>query len=176
MGSKIWLCRELEKLAFKKPASIWILGGWYGTLASLLLTRERIPVGSIRSFDLDPEACRVADLLNENWVWRDWQFKAICRDANSLDFRSQEYGPQPDLVINTATEHFNSNDWFAAIPTGTLVALQSNDMPHEEHVGNVASLDDFARAFPLTSLLQEGELLFNYPDWSFRRFQRIGIV
>ena len=173
IGSKLWLCHELEKIPLGKPQTIWILGGWYGVLAFLLLTRERMPITRIRSFDLDELANRMADKFNENWVWSDWKFKAVTKDAGSLDYEG-ESGPPPDIVLNTSTEHFESREWFERIPKGTLIALQSNNMRHEDHIVNVHSAAELEALFPLTELLYSGELPFFYPSWSFRRFMTIG--
>jgi len=174
IGSKLWLCQELEKIRFAQPQSIWILGGWYGVLAFLLLSRERIPIAKIRSFDLDESANRLADILNENWVWRDWKFKAVTKDANSLVYGEGESSPPPDIVINTSTEHFESREWFERIPKGVIVALQSNDMDHEDHVANVRTTAELEARFPLTDRLYSGERPFVYPTWRFRRFMTIG--
>lgn len=172
--SKLWLCRELEKISFVEPQSIWILGGWYGVLASLLLSRERIPIGKVRSFEIDELATEYANKFNENWVWQDWKFRAFTQDANVLDYTAETFGPKPSIVINTAVEHFASRDWFEKIPSGMLVALQSNDMQHEDHVANVNSLAGFIDLFPIHETIFSGELEFIYPAWTFKRFLLIG--
>ena len=53
VGSKIWLCEELEKL-FDNIDSVWIYGGWYGITAFLLRSRGQLDIGTIRSYDVDP--------------------------------------------------------------------------------------------------------------------------
>ena len=62
IGSKLWLCQELEKLPAleNRPQTVWILGGWEGTLGFLMLARGKIPIEKLRSFDLDPESTRAA--------------------------------------------------------------------------------------------------------------------
>ena len=51
--SKLWLCRELEKLNCSSNLT-WIYGGWYGLVAFLLLSREKFNVKRIHSYDVDP--------------------------------------------------------------------------------------------------------------------------
>lgn len=174
IGSKLWLCRELERLNPVNPV-IWILGGWYGLLAFLLLSRERVNIKHIRSFDLDRDVERPANFVNENWVWREWQFKAFTFDANNLTYHDNEFGPSPDIIINTSTEHFTSFDWFKNIPHGKMVVLQSTDMIHDDHLFAVRSMEEFRELFPLSQCLYQGELEFCYPESRFKRFMLIGI-
>lgn len=170
IGSKIWLCEELEQL-FETIDSVWIYGGWYGISAFLLQSRGNINIGQIRSYDLDPRCEEVADMINENWVIDNWKFKAKTQDCNLLDLDWNG----PDLVINTSTEHFESLDWWNAIPKGTTVALQGNNMPHEEHHIHSNSLDDFIKSYPVDTLLFQGQKEFVYPTWKFTRFMLIGV-
>jgi hypothetical protein len=168
IGSKLWLCEELEKL-FDIIDTIWVYGGWYGVLPLLLKTRNNIHIGKIRSYDIDPSCEIIADKLNEYWVWQDWKFKAHTEDCNNL---------QPfkvDLIVNTAIEHFESDQWWNNIPSGTTVALQSNNMPHSEHHSICNSLDEFIARYPVSQSLYQGQLKFKYPNWEFTRFMVIGL-
>ena len=72
-------------------------------------------------------------------------------------------------------EHIESLDWFYAIPDGTLVALQSNDMPHDDHVHNHSTLDEFSNIFRLSDTVHVSSKDFIYPDWKFKRFMKIGV-
>jgi hypothetical protein len=170
IGSKIWLCEELEKL-FESVDSVWIYGGWYGLTAFLLNSRGNLKAGQIRSYDINPECEAVADMLNENWVIDNWKFKAKTQDCNVLDLDWNG----PDLIINTSTEHFESMDWWNSIPKDTVVALQGNNMPHDDHHVHSASLVDFVKQFPVSQILYSGQKEFAYPDWKFTRFMLIGI-
>jgi hypothetical protein len=174
ISSKLWLCKELENLGIDNPAVIWIYGGWYGMSAMLLLSRENFPIKHIRNFDLDPDCAAIADTLLENWVWQEWKFKAFTADCNQLSTTGGEYGAPPDLVINTSTEHFISNDWFDNIPLGTMVALQSNNMPHDDHHSCMTNEMDLAREFPISKISYIGSLDFSYPAWTFTRYMMIG--
>jgi hypothetical protein len=109
-------------------------------------------------------------MINENWVIDNWKFKANTQDCNALKFEQNS----PDLVINTSTEHFESLDWWNSIPKGTTVALQGNNMPHEDHHIYSSSLDEFIRTYPVSNLLYRGQKDFEYPTWKFSRFMLIG--
>lgn len=170
IGSKIWLCEKLENL-FDSIDNIWIYGGWYGITAFLLKSRDNINIGKIRSYDIDPACESVADMINENWVIDDWKFKASTQDCNVLDLDWNG----PDLVINTSTEHFESLDWWNNIPKGTVVALQGNNMIHDDHHVHSSCLNEFVARFPVTEMLYAGEKQFVYPDWRFTRYMLIGV-
>ena len=169
IGSKIWLCEELEKL-FTTVDIAWIYGGWYGVAAFLLRSRGQLHIDIIRSYDVDPCCEQIADMLNENWVYQDWKFKAFTADCNKLDIQSNP----PDLLINTSTEHFDSLDWWNSIPQGTTVALQGNNMEHDDHHVHSDSLEDFINQFPVTQTLYTGQREFVYPTWEFTRYMLIG--
>lgn len=167
--SKIWLCEELEK-NYKHVDKIWVYGGWYGITAFLLKSRGIISVNEIKSFDIDPACEIIADLINENWVWQNWQFKALTQDVNKL----QPKDNNPDIIINTSVEHFDKNDWWDNIPKGTVVCLQTNNMNHHNHSSRFQNINEFVENFPLTEIDYVGEKEFVYPTWQFTRYMLIG--
>jgi len=169
--SKLWLAKELEPIAGEhaNPAKIVLVGGWYGILNLLLRTRSNMSIESVRSVDIDKDACSLADKINDTWVWQNWKFKAIVADANEYDYADS------NLVINTSVEHIDTHQWFDNIPVGCLVVLQSNDMNHEDHCNNHESLEKFLEDFPLTKILYSGSKHFEYPNWGFNRFMIIGL-
>jgi hypothetical protein len=167
IGSKIWLCEELEKTEWTSNFT-YIYGGWHGLAAFLLLSRGKFKVDRIRSIDIDPLAEPIADKINENWVQQSWKFKAFTNDCNNFE---PVYG---DLIINTSTEHFTSKQWFNNIPNGNRVVLQGNNMPHDNYNIHL-TLDEFVKEYPLRTILFKGEKEFVYPDWSFKRYMIIGI-
>jgi hypothetical protein len=168
IDSKIWLCEELEKL-FDRIDNVAIYGGWYGLTSFILKIRNNIEIQTIKSFDVDEASCKIADVINENWVYKTWQFKAFTEDCNRLSLENI------DLVINTSTEHFDEITWFENIPKGTVVALQSNNMPHLDHINCTDNLQDFEKRYCLTKMLYKGEKKFEYPTWEFTRYMLIGI-
>lgn len=168
IDSKIWLCEELEKTGWQSSLT-HIYGGWYGITAFLLLSKNRFRVEKIRSFDIDPTCQPIADCINENWVIKDWKFKAFTMDCNELQDKNC------DLVINTSTEHFKVKDWFFNIPKGTRIILQGNNMSHEDHHVYSKNLKDFIDEYPLSDYTYTGEKDFYYPKWNFKRFMILGI-
>lgn len=170
IDSKLWLCKELENL-FDSIDNVWIYGGWYATTAFLLRSRNNIQIKKIYSYDVDPECENVADVINENWVSKEWAFKAFTKDCNTLTPTLEN----TDLIINTSTEHFESMDWWNNIPKGMTVVVQGNNMPHDDHYIHTKNLKQFKKTFPLSTILYEGQLDFKYPTWSFTRFMLIGV-
>lgn len=167
IDSKLWLCRELEKTQWQSELT-HVYGGWYGVLAFLLLSREKFCVDRIESYDVDPSCQPVADMINNNWLIKDWQFKAHTADCDLVD------STPADLIINTSSEHFDSMLWFEKIPKGKRVIIQGNDMPHEDHVVHSQNLDQFVETYALSNTIYSGEMQFVYPDWSFTRYMIIG--
>lgn len=171
--SKIWLAENLELAVahynLVNPLRILLIGGWYGLANLILRVRNNIPVLHTRSIDIDEEACVTADIINEHWVSKNWQFKSIVADANTFDFSNF------DCIINTVVEHIKSDEWFEHIPKGTLVALQSNNMIHADHVNTHSSLLNFDKAYPLTDTFFLKSKDIRYPDWNFKRYMKIGL-
>lgn len=173
--SKLWLAESLERVLEleenKKEFKILNLGGWYGILHFILKSRNKIKINTWRSIDIDPSACQIADSINETWVWQNWKFKSVVEDANIVKYNDEDY----DIIINTSVEHIESTQWFDNIPSKKYVVLQSNDMPHDDHVHNHSSLEQFIDQFPLNEILFHGQKLFQYDNVSFRRYMIIGI-
>lgn len=168
VSSKIWLCEELEKTGWTSELT-YVYGGWHGILPFILLSRGKFQVNKIRSLDIDSSCEAVADMINENWVWQEWKFKAFTQDCNNFE---GQYG---DLVINTSTEHFDSMQWFERLPKGTRIVVQGNNMPHDDHIICSNTLDDFVNQFSLSNITYKGKLSFVYPTWSFDRYMVIGV-
>lgn len=166
--SKIWLCEELENLQWSSDTT-HIYGGWYAVTAFLLLSRGKFQVNYIKSFDSDPECEPIADMVNNNWLVQNWKFKAYTTDC------SYPVEGDRDLIINTATEHFETMDWFNFIPSGTRLVLQGNNMKHDDHYIHSNSLDDFIKRYPLSKIDFAGEKSFHYNTWGFTRYMTIGV-
>lgn len=167
IDSKIWLCQELEKLEWSSNLT-HVYGGWYGILSFLLLSREKFIVKRIESFDVDPSCESIADMINNNWVIKNWQFKAHTADCDLID------KTPPDLIINTSSEHFDSMTWFNNIPKGKRVIIQGNNMPHNDHFVHSESLNQFIETYPLSDIVYSGSIDFKYPEWTFTRFMIMG--
>lgn len=166
IDSKLWMCQVLETYRWSSKLT-HIYGGWYGLNAFLLLSRETFKVKRIESFDIDPSCEAIADMINENWVIKEWQFKAHTADCNTL-------APKADLVINTSTEHFENKDWFNNLPQGTRVVLQGSNMKRDDVLVKSNSLEEFIAHYPLSDITYQGSLDFTYPDWQFTRYMVVG--
>lgn len=170
MRSKLWLTEALSVAVGKKPQRIYVLAGWYCLTNLLLRTRyPEITVEWVKTFDIDPNAYKGALVLNEAWECVG-EFSSHLTDVNTLS-----YDDSPTLVINTSVEHMESRKWWDDIPKGTRVALQSNDMQHDQHVDNISSLEEFISLYPFETLEMADELRFDYETWGFIRFMLIGI-
>jgi len=181
LKSKRWLVDELEKIDLPL-GTIFLCAGWYATLAAMLF-QSKCNIDKIRSFDIDQSCLQIADTINRNQVKEDWQFKASTLDIFNMEYptthttyradgSSLQLTEMPDTIINTSCEHIkNFADWYAKIPNGKLVILQSNNFFEiDEHVNCVNDLDDFASQSPLSEILYEGELKLS----KYTRFMRIG--
>lgn len=173
--SKIWMISKLENyvptLIGSRPVTIWLLGGWYGMTAFLMASRDRLRVASYQTFDIDPHATAGALVLNESLVASEL-FKAQTLDVSLLDYEA--HGVYPDIVINTSVEHMPDDNWWHSIPSGMIVVLQSNDMPHDDdHVSNVTSVSEICDRYKFDEIFFTGDISLN-SDELFRRFMVIG--
>ena len=184
LKSKRWLVDELTKCNVELR-TVFILGGWYGTLASMLFNSDMV-IHYIRSFDLDENCQPIADKVNNTQVQNNWRFKAITEDMFNINYDAHTWSTwsaknnrnsfpitdRPDTIINTSCEHINDFDnWYDMIPKGKLLILQNNnyfDLP--EHVNCVDSLNTFAKQTPMHEVLFEGTL--ELPK--YKRYMKIG--
>ena len=176
VGSKLWLTERLEECLSRIEApsagyKIWIYGGWYGVTNFIMRTRGVIPVEYVRSIDRDPLVQPIADRINKFWEWQDWQFKALTGDVNTAQYTQDN----PHIVINSSVEHMGPGPWFDRIPKGTIVVVQGSDLPHDDHVRRIHSVDELRSACPMSSELYSGSIAFNYPGLELKRFMIIGI-
>ena len=181
--SKLWIVKELTKLNLDL-GTVFLCAGWYATLATMLF-ESKIKIDKIRSFDIDPNCRSIAETFNKPWVKDSWKFKSSTKDIMDINYVHDVYevikfdGSQcplddtPDTIINTSCEHINNfEEWYAKIPDGKLVILQTNNyFEIEEHVNCVNGLAEFSIQTPMTTVLYEGEL----PLDMYIRYMRIGI-
>ncbi len=166
--SKLWAAEKLEWSVKEHDIGsldIYVLGGWYSLLHFILKVRNNISINSCRSFDLDPSACSVANLINNTWEIKDWSFRSYPQDINAID-----YPLNINCVINTITEHVKGNDWYDRIPRGTLCLFQSNDLDHKDHINKVSSIEQLEEKYPLSETYFSGLKLID----SYTRFMIIG--
>lgn len=181
LKSKRWIIEELEKLD-QELGTVFLCAGWYATLAAMLFN-STCKIDKIRSFDIDDSCVAIAETVNRHKVKDGWQFKASILDIHYMSyptvyktFRSDgssiELEDMPDTIINTSCEHIENFDkWYAKIPDGKLMVLQSNNyFSIEEHVNCVQGPMQFEEQSPMTEVLYQGAL--ELPKYT--RFMRIG--
>ena len=161
---KRWLIDQLHLALGGEFGTVYILGGWYGVLAALLLSDQRFTLGRVISIDIDPACAAVAASMNETHG-RSSKFLAVTANATDYSYRRTDQDGQngsgkANLVINTSCEHMEpSENWYDQIPGGTCQVFQSNDyFSCDEHVNCVQDLDAFKEQVPMTEVLYQGSL------------------
>ena len=163
--SKTWLIEELQKINPKiyDLGTVFLCAGWYGTLATMLFERK-IKIKRILSFDIDESCIKIAEMFNKPWYEKQWKFKALKKDIMEIDYKLRleflEYKNNRmsyttdtiDTIINTSCEHIKDFDkWYAKIPAGKLVILQTNDyfnVPEETGLKLSKNLLEFEKQTP----------------------------
>jgi hypothetical protein len=183
VGGKLWLADTLRQAAGARYGTAVVLGGWFGVLGGILLGHRELAVERVVSIDIDPRCLAIAESMNARFV-ETGRFEARTGDMLTLDYsglrdlapagRGAEGVPEPapDVLINTVCEHVAPfAEWFAAIPAGQLLVLQSNDYTAiHDHVNCVPDLAAFRAQAPLAELLFAGERRHK----RYRRFMLIG--
>ena len=183
IASKIWLCEELEKHC-KQNDNIYILGGWHNILGFMLSVRKPNFFKKIHNIDMNSEFIKVADQICNAWIIELYTGRShiinTCADANEYELNNNS---ETDIVINCSVEHFNSNDWFNKLPSGTLVCIQSSDIKDKEIIESCdtfvqnqpnGDLAIFLNRFPVSEYLYVGTKTFEYPKFGYNRFMMIG--
>ena len=185
LQSKTWLVKTLQTLNVEL-GTVFLCAGWYATLATMIFEAD-IPVTKIRSFDIDRTCVDIAETFNKPWFVDQWKFKSITQDIMDIDYNKHTWQSwsnannrmsypivdSPDTIINTSCEHIpNFAEWYAKIPDGKLVVLQSNNyFEIEDHVNCVAGPLQFSEQAPMSECLYQGAIELS----KYTRFMRIGI-
>lgn len=184
LQSKQWLVNELKKCDVSL-GTVYLCAGWYATIATMLF-ESGMEIDKVRSFDLDEKTVNIAEKFNAPWFKENWRFKALVDDINNINFENHEWQfwsnknnrmsypivDTPDTIINTSCEHINNfEQWYAKIPVGKLVILQSNNyFEIEEHVNCSKTLKEFSKTAPMKKVLYTGEMELE----KYTRFMKIG--
>ena len=163
--SKAWIADTLEfNTRMPQPFSCVIFGGWYGVLADML----RI------------EDTKIVDLEEKHLEWCSQKYATWGGCMSEYT-----YTHDPDLVINTVTEHVSQSvydKWFDNIPEGTYYIIQgNNDFKERDHIRASVNLNTFAVKNNLTNHIMLEEQPYEGP-WDFengkpnylKRFMGIG--
>ena len=181
LQSKKWLVDTLKELDVDL-GTVFICAGWYATIVPMLSEAD-IKFDKIRSFDIDDSVWKIAETFNQH-LKDGWRFKAQTKDIMDINYIVDNYTTvkgngdveeckdSPDTIVNTSCEHIaDFDEWFAKIPDGKLVVLQSNNyFSVEEHVNCVKDSLHFEQMAPLSQVYFTGEL----PLEKYTRFMRIG--
>lgn len=184
MGKK-WLHDELRKLDLNLGL-VFLLAGWSGFIAYALLSDASLKIKKVRSFDIDPSATQMAEILLKEFKAQNWKFKATTQDILELDYYLATYETvrhdgtlaqmeeSPNTIINLSCEHFkNLSSWWAKIPPGTLAVLQSTNYDGEPgHVCCPPDLESFVKSAPMNKVYYAQEREF----FHYKRFMLIGEV
>lgn len=169
--SKIWLLKEAKKYINFNDKIVYLLGGWIGILAFLLLWHTSVK--KIRNIELDNKSVEFSDWLLITYVIQDHKFKAfnynmidINYELQNWDFVVEEKGKQnysdsADIIINTSCDHLtNFSEWWDLVPKGKEFIIQNNNFPDiEDHYNYVESLEKFISQVSDTSeIYYSGEL------------------
>jgi hypothetical protein len=155
--NKLWLLSELEKIK-NQFSTIYILGSWYGNM-SLLLARSNIKFEHIVNVDRNAERVKTGHKIAKKMGVAD-RIEPMIADANKLDYRQLDSN---GLVINTSCHDIKNTGWFAHIPSGTMVVLQTRT--------DVADLD----SLKLNKLLYQGSQQFKDPETKYTSILEIGL-
>lgn len=169
---KKWLVEELARACGPELGTIHILAGWYGLLGAMLLAEKQLQVEKLTVVDVDPSCEEVALSLNATHE-KTGRFAFACHDIYALDYSALPDGlTRPDIIVNTSCEHLAAfDDWYARLPDGVTLVLQSNNyVVIPEHVNCVESLEAFKRQAPMSELLFAGQLELE----KYTRFMLIG--
>ena len=183
LKSKKWLVEELQN-SCTDLGTVFLCAGWYASIIPLM-QEAGIKFDKIRSFDLDPEVWKIAEIFNADLVSEAWKFKASTQDIKDIDYKEHTYDTikpdgevttisreTPDTIVNTSCEHIpNFSEWYNLLPEGRLIILQSNNyFEIEEHINCSSSLKEFSQSAPMQETLYEGELDLG----QYTRYMKIG--
>lgn len=164
---KKWLVETLFRITGGEIGRVCILGGWYGVLGAMLLHDPRFKIEHVCNVDKDAGCEEIAKSLNRTYVEAE-TFTFLNTDMYGMDFSEGAF----DLIVNTSCEHLEEiGKWFQRVPSGTLLALQSNNyFGIDGHVNCVENLLQFKQQVPLAEIMFEGELELK----KYTRFMLIG--
>ena len=152
--SRLWMSKELEKVA--QPKSAAVLGSWYGVLPYVLKKYNNID--KIYAIDKLDDCLNVSKKINPS-------VKHINADCNKLKYKT-------DCVINPSINNIEGDRWYKNIPEGTLCLFQTEDI--ELGDGCPHDLQSMKEKYPLSKYLYEGSIKSSDKDGELTRSMVIG--
>jgi hypothetical protein len=114
--SKVWLCKELKKVA-SETTHISILAGWYG-LISIPLLYQTFGEIDIDLYDVDEYTTDIASYIFNEYPKVNVYTQDVVFD--DIDYKGQ-------VIINSSCEHMMDMKLITKEYPGKIFALQSND-------------------------------------------------
>ncbi len=113
VACKMWARDKLFESVGGVFGEIWIVGGWYGVFAAMLLEDPRFQIGRIENSDIDPGVGAIAETLNHAHA------SAVRAQSPLTCTRWTIMRARADLVVNTSCEHIpDLREWLAADAEG----------------------------------------------------------
>ena len=135
--SKIWCLQSIKKTYGTEFNEIYILGGWYGTLAGLLLQDPQMKIKKIVNLDLDQTALEQSRILIQ-----DQRYEAQTGNLNDFLVHSHRL-QKKDLLICSICEHIDTLESFHPLRPGVPIVFQSTNLKCEDHINTKESLEEF---------------------------------
>lgn len=150
LRSKAWIINTLKQLKLLDKQDVYIFGGWYGVLASLI--KDNFVCGNVYSIDIDPNCESIGRKLDDRIIF-------ITSDMANFSF---DNNINIGLIINTNTEHVSQeifDTWLQHIPANVPIILQGNNyFECEEHVRCTNNIKEFVEINNLDKIIFSGEL------------------
>lgn len=168
LTSKGWLINVLKTLNLQSNKNVYIFGGWYGILASLI--KDEFDYDEVYSIDVD-SSCQYFSEINN----LDNRIKFVTCDMKDFVYDSFD---NIGLIINTSTEHVTQSTfdaWMHNVPDNIPIILQGNNFYEcPEHIRCTKTLKHFEDLNSLKRYIYSGELTCYGPNGPFTRFMSIG--
>lgn len=162
ISSKSWIINTIKSLQLPQTGNVYIFGGWYGILASLI--KDNFLYDTVYSIDIDPGCRPLGKRLDD-------RIKFVVSDMKDID-RAELLNA--GLIINTSTEHISQETfdvWMSNMPLNVPIILQGNNyFDCAEHIRCVHTIEEFDSLHPLDEVL----FLDQLDCVEFTRFMKIG--
>jgi hypothetical protein len=171
LSAKAWLILELSNKKISdyhlaRYNNVYIFGGWYGILASMMRETAGFIIEHLYSIDIDPQCEAMVNRINYSYL----NVRSITSDMAEFTYPWEH---PPTIVINTSTEHVEQgvyDTWYDKIPRDTIIVAQGNNyFDCSEHVRCSKSLNEFKIMNHVIEPLYEGEL----PNSQYTRYMCI---
>lgn len=166
--NKFWALTSLSQIK-NTFSTIYILGSWFGNAALMFSMDPRFTFKKIINVDVNKAMLATSKKLAE--LQGDDRISHMRKDANNLTYQQLD---KDGLVVNFSCTNIRGNDWFANIPSGTMVLLSGrNNDPGA--INKFNSLKEFSNKYPLSKTLFIGSDTFEDPETEYECYLVIGI-